>query len=65
MIMLQLGDTYMGLDNITQVIHKAEKLFQKLETGLSFSDRLFDPNVWDPVLRQLNSFDITNLGQLE
>ncbi|XP_035829835.1 uncharacterized protein LOC101860234 [Aplysia californica] len=51
-----LNETYMGLDNITEVVHKAEDLFSKLESGLGMSNRLFDPAVWAPVEKQLTSW---------
>ena len=50
----------MGLDNITQVINKAENLYNKLEKGVNFSDRWLDPKVWQPVLDQLNSINMGN-----
>ena len=45
----------MDLDNITQVIQKAVNIVDKLEEKVTLSDRLFDPMVWNPVLKQLES----------
>ena len=50
----------MGLDNITKVIQKAERLFAKVESGVNWSERLFDPSVWKPLEKMVTSWQISN-----
>ena len=58
----QLSGSYSGLDNITQVVSKLENVMEKIETGVTWKDRLFDPSVWNPVLQQLTNWQMgTNL----
>ena len=55
---LQINDRFMGLDNITQLIEKAERIVEQLESKVSLSDRLFDPSAWTPVINQLTNFNV-------
>ena len=59
-----MNGTYMGQDNITQVIEKVFAMMSQLESGnipaLSMM-RLLDPSVWDPVIYQLSSVSMDNI----
>lgn len=58
LLFFQLSGSYSGLDNITQVISKLEKVMEKVETGVTWNDRLFNATVWNPVLQQLTNWQM-------
>ena len=51
----------MGLDNISQVIQKAENILDKLEKDVRMSDRLFDSSVWNEVFKKLQNLQLPEM----
>ena len=57
---MQMGENYMDLDNITNVIKKAESLVKTLTASDNFPNHLFNPASWRSVVEQLASPFISN-----
>ena len=56
-----MDGVYMGLDNISQVIQKAENILDKLEKDVRMSDRLFDSSVWNEVFKKLQNLQLPEM----
>ena len=59
--LLQLNDTYMGLDNINQVFEGVETVSSKLDSGLTIAVPLLDSDAWMPVMVQINNLSFENI----
>ena len=60
-LVLQLNDTYMGLDNINQVFEGVETVSSKLDSGLTIAVPLLDSDAWMPVMVQINNLSFENI----